>query len=142
MPIIRCFHFKPDLPMSPILESLSVICLCAEWCGVCRGYRASFEEVGTGFPNCRFLWLDVEDDADVLGDIDIENFPTLLIHNGTTILYFGVMLPYPSHLVRLLETFHELKDAERVTYAHALPERRRWQEDLNLQAILRRFSGG
>lgn len=128
--------------MSSIVESFSVLCLCAEWCGVCRSYRSGFEEIGERFPGMRFLWLDIEDDADGLGDIDIQNFPTLLIHSGATILYFGVMLPYPGHLVRLLETFREQEGGERVAYAHSLPERRQWQEDRDLQTIVRRFANG
>ena len=29
----------------PSESELLVVCLCAEWCGVCREYRARFEEV-------------------------------------------------------------------------------------------------
>ena len=59
---------------------LLVACLCAAWCGTCREYRATFEALSGGFAGeADFAWVDVEDEADALGDLDIENFPTLLI---------------------------------------------------------------
>ena len=80
----------------------AVICLCAAWCGVCRDYRAVFDEVARAHPSLVFRWLDVEDEADLLGDLDIETFPTLLVSDGQTILHAGPLLPQAAHLQRLL----------------------------------------
>lgn len=123
--------------MSSFNDPFSVVCLCAEWCGTCRAYRAAFAGVGARFPGARFHWLDIEDQADQLGDIDIENFPTLLISRGTAILYFGVMLPHPEHLVRILDNFQAQDGRESLAYAHADPLRRAWQKDPDLQNLLR-----
>jgi thiol-disulfide isomerase/thioredoxin len=82
---------------------LTVTCLCAEWCGVCREYRPGFFELAKRFPQARFAWLDVEDDAEAAGDLEIENFPTLLVRNGESQLFHGVMPPQHEHLARLLE---------------------------------------
>src|SRR5659263_77846 len=46
--------------------SVLVVCLCAQWCGVCRDYRQRFTQVQAQFPAVRFLWIDVEDEADLL----------------------------------------------------------------------------
>jgi thiol-disulfide isomerase/thioredoxin len=60
-----------------------VACLCAEWCGSCRDYRATFAALAAQFAaDAEFAWIDVEDDADALGDPDIDDFPTLLIARG------------------------------------------------------------
>jgi hypothetical protein len=117
----------------------SVICLCAEWCGTCRAYRADFARVDARFPGTRFHWLDIEDQADELGDIDIDNFPTLLIARGDSILYYGVMLPHAEHLVRILENFQAQAEPDSIAYASADPLRRAWQDDRDLRHLLRRY---
>ncbi|CAJ0791418.1 hypothetical protein LMG7141_02508 [Ralstonia condita] len=71
-----------------------IACLCAEWCGTCRSYRATFAEVAARHPECCFVWIDVEDHADALGEFDVENFPTLLVQRGTDVLFFGPVLPH------------------------------------------------
>ena len=49
-----------------------------------------------------FVWLDVEDDAAVCGDIDIVNFPTLAIFRGESLLHYGVSLPAEGNVARLI----------------------------------------
>lgn len=51
----------------------------------------------------RFVWLDIEDDSDICGDIDVENFPTLAIYRGDTLLHFGVSLPQEGTVARLVD---------------------------------------
>ncbi len=79
------------------------VCLCAEWCGVCRQYRADFEDLASRFPGVRFDWIDVEDEADLAGDIDIETFPSLVIADGEgTVRFAGPLTPQPEVLARLI----------------------------------------
>jgi len=49
-----------------------------------------------------FLWLDIEDQAALVGDLDIETFPTLLIADGAVLRFAGPMLPHAGTLARLL----------------------------------------
>lgn len=112
-----------------------VICLCAEWCGTCRDYRTEFAALATSFGNSLFRWLDIEDEADELGDLDVENFPTLLIRSGSYVLFYGTMLPHIGHLKRMLETFADLSADELAGYAQANPERSAWQKNGDLLAI-------
>lgn len=81
-----------------------VVCLCADWCGVCRSYRAIFELVAKQFPQLRFAWLDVEDEAALLGDLDIETFPTLLVARPEGARFMGALTPHAQTLSRLLES--------------------------------------
>ncbi len=83
-------------------ESL-VTCLCAEWCDVCREYRPGFDALAKRFPQLRFDWLDVEDDAEQVGELEIENFPTIRVMRGGVQLFYGAMPPQPEQLARLLE---------------------------------------
>lgn len=86
-------------------EHLRVVCLCAAWCGVCRDYRAAFDaaaaEAGAA---ATFAWIDIEDDAELVDDIDVENFPTLLIARGAQALFFGTITPQPGTLARLVKS--------------------------------------
>jgi thiol-disulfide isomerase/thioredoxin len=110
----------------------TVICLCAEWCGTCRDYRAGFESLSDEFPGMRFRWLDIEDEAEDMGDLDVENFPTLLIRRDDQVLFFGTMLPHQGHLRRTLETFRDQSAEESHRYAQSTPERQGWQADADL----------
>jgi thioredoxin-like negative regulator of GroEL len=84
---------------------LLVACLCAAWCGSCREYRTTFEALSAGFAGAAdFAWVDVEDEADSLGDLDIENFPTLLIAEGDTTLFLGPVTPQAQTAERLVRS--------------------------------------
>ena len=115
--------------------AFAVYCLCAEWCGPCRDYRPGFLGLATQFPRVRFGWLDIEERADDLGDLDIENFPTLLIMRGDLVLFFGTMLPHLGHLQRTIEVFLAQTPEESLAYAHSDNERKRWQENADLRFI-------
>jgi thioredoxin 1 len=82
--------------------TLLVACLCAEWCDTCRDYRLEFDSLGKEFPQHRFVWFDIEEHGDQLGDIDVENFPTLLVASNEKVLFAGTMLPQINRLRRLL----------------------------------------
>jgi thioredoxin 1 len=80
-----------------------VACLCAEWCDTCVAYRPGFLAMAERFPRAEFRWVDVEDDAEEAENIEVENFPTILVKRGRETLFEGVMLPHHEHLQRLLE---------------------------------------
>jgi thiol-disulfide isomerase/thioredoxin len=91
--------------------SLLVVCLCAEWCGVCRDYRARFGELKSRFPQGQFLWIDVEDEADLLHPLDVEDFPTLLLAVGDQARFFGPLTPQIETLERLIRIHSQDADA-------------------------------
>lgn len=81
-----------------------VICLCAEWCGVCREWRQAFDAAAARLPDVHFAWVDVEDEADAMGEVDVETFPTLLIAAAGRPMFFGPVLPAAGQFERLLAT--------------------------------------
>jgi len=117
-------------------DRMIVACLCAAWCGTCSTYRASFEELAVRHPDKYFLWVDIEDHADVVGDLDVENFPTLLIQKHENVAFFGTMLPDPNVAHRLIETQAALSEDELARQARSTPERQQWQNDCNLRALM------
>ena len=82
---------------------LLVACLCADWCGACREYKPLFDSLALKFPNVRFLWVDVEDEADLIDPIEVEDFPTILIAKNRNPLFFGTVLPHIETLERLIQ---------------------------------------
>ena len=92
-------------PPAPTAEApLMVACLCAQWCRTCDGYREVFDQVllAVNEMGVRGMWVDVEDQADALGAIDVENFPTVLIARGDEVLFFGPITPHAQTLQRLV----------------------------------------
>ena len=114
-----------------------VACLCAAWCGTCTSYRTSFESVAARHPDKLFVWIDVEDEADVVGDLDVENFPTLLIQRDEVVAFFGTMLPDPALADRLVKAQAAQSDEELARLATSSSERREWQQDCNLLELIR-----
>ena len=113
-----------------------VACLCAAWCGTCGGYRAVFDALAARHPDKAFIWIDIEDQADVVGDLDVENFPTLLIQRHDLVAFFGTMLPDPALADRLVHAQAEFSDEELASLAVSTEERRRWQAECNLRKLL------
>ena len=85
--------------------SLTVACLCAEWCGTCRDYRAVFEQAVQDLldSGVHGRWIDIEEESDLVGAIDVDNFPTLLMARGGEVLFFGTITPHASTLARLVQ---------------------------------------
>jgi hypothetical protein len=79
-----------------------VIALCAEWCNVCREWRPAFNETAASRPDINFAWVDIEDEADAMDDVDIETFPTVLIGRGAEALFLGPVQPAAAQLARLI----------------------------------------
>ncbi|KAF1046512.1 thioredoxin family protein [Xylophilus sp.] len=84
-----------------------VVCLCADWCGVCREYRATFDAVAAQHPDVRFLWVDVEDEDELVGDLDVETFPTILVGGEGRARFLAPVLPHGEALSRLLASLRE-----------------------------------
>ena len=91
---------KPTAAPAP--DDWWVICLCAEWCGVCREWRELFGQLAAAHPDLHFAWVDVEDEAQAMGDVDIETFPTMLVAQGVNPRFFGPVQPSAAQLSRLL----------------------------------------
>jgi thioredoxin 1 len=84
-------------------DRITVVTLCAAWCDTCTEFRATFERIAAGRPDALFVWLDIEDDAEICGDIDVENFPTLALYRGGALLHYGVSLPQEGTVARLID---------------------------------------
>lgn len=94
------------------------------------------------FSDTAFRWIDIEDAADELSsigggvDMEIENFPTLLIFNHDKVVFFGPMLPQPWLLERTFKTLRALTGEELTRYISANDMHREWQRFGSLRTAL------
>lgn len=100
-----------NLPSTPELKArlsqpadMLVACYCAAWCDTCTLYRDRFESLAIQHPEHAFVWIDIEDHPDLLGEEDVENFPTIMVERAGKVLFFGTMLPHIQQLERLIAT--------------------------------------
>ena len=107
---------RAQLAASP--DAWLVACFCAAWCDTCEEYKPKLRTLSGALPQHVFAWLDIEDHAELLGEVDVENFPTLLIQIGGRVVFYGPMLPHIGHLERLLESL----DAQSAAVTAALPD--------------------
>ena len=102
------------MQQKPAGDTLLVVCLCAAWCDTCGEFRETFSRLERTHPQANFVWLDVEDDSALVGEVDIENFPTLAVFRGEAPLFYGVTMPQEALVSRTLGSFLE-KDARAVS---------------------------
>ena len=109
MPDSYPIHRMPNTPAQPFMnpEVTWVICLCADWCGLCRDYERVFAQMASRYPAFRFASLDIEDQADLVGDIDVQTFPTVLMADAQGTRFFGPLTPQASTLSRLLDSLQD-----------------------------------
>ena len=86
---------------------------------MCRDYRGLFDALAQAHPEARFVWVDVEDEEDVAGDLDVETFPTLLIADGQHARFLGPLLPLAPVLERLLASLRDAPPSQAAVSAPA-----------------------
>jgi thioredoxin 1 len=59
--------------------------------------------VGRNFPGAKFIWIDIEDEADLMDPVEVDNFPTLLVLVDQQVRFFGSVTPQTETLQRLVQ---------------------------------------
>jgi thioredoxin 1 len=85
---------------------IHVACLCAAWCRLCDDYALVFAQLtgelaAAGAP-LRGHWIDIEDEAELVGDFDVETFPTIVVADARRVRFAGPLTPQADTLRRLL----------------------------------------
>ena len=90
--------------MSQNPSRLLIACFCAAWCRTCDDYVRVFETLKQRYAqDADVVWVDIEDQADLLDDVDVENFPTLLISDAQQVYFWGTVLPHASTATQLVD---------------------------------------
>ncbi len=104
----------------PCADRLIVACLCAQWCSVCRQWKASFDSLAMQFPQASWIWVDVEDKAEVLGDFEPDNFPVLAVQRGAHLVFCATLPQQTGIWQRLIEELGALDQAQTLKQAERL----------------------
>ncbi len=104
--MLRPVNALPPTPALPPTRELHVACLCAAWCRLCESYAELFRQVThelqARHPGLRAHWIDIEDEAELLGELDVETFPTLIVADAQGVRFAGPLTPQPETLQRVL----------------------------------------
>jgi hypothetical protein len=109
------------LPSDPPAEARWIVaCLCAAWCRTCDSFQRAFDAHAAAHPSVQFRWVDIEDAADDIGDLDVETFPTLLVARDGLPVFFGPVLPRTGAIDALLASLaggplRAIPDADRLS---------------------------
>jgi thioredoxin-like negative regulator of GroEL len=86
--------------------TIHIACLCAAWCRLCDEYRPMLQALAAEFTRAgvraHWHWVDIEEEADLVGDLDVETFPTLVIADDAQVRFAGPVTPQRDTLQRLL----------------------------------------
>jgi thiol-disulfide isomerase/thioredoxin len=104
-------------------ELMVVICFCAAWCDACKAYQPKFDSLVQQHPDACFIWVDIEDYPELLGDEDVENFPTIAIMQKEQVRFFGTVLPHIEHLNRLVQAMQSPGATQQTGLPNDLVER-------------------
>jgi len=92
----------------PNAAPVHVACLCAAWCRLCDDYRAVLESLAEEFDRAgvpvHWHWVDIEDEAELVGEFDVETFPTIVVVDDVQVRFAGAVTPQREVLQRLLRS--------------------------------------
>jgi thioredoxin 1 len=119
MPFLTCAPADRDVVAQAFAggSQLIVVSFCAAWCDTCTEFRGAYERIAAARQDMLFVWLDIEDDSAIAGDVDVENFPTLAVYRGTTPIHFGVSLPQEGTVGRLIDALADRTESAMVPEA-------------------------
>lgn len=90
--------------MTETSSPLLVACFCAAWCRTCDDYQQVMEALKRQYPKqVEFVWIDIEDQSDLLDSLDVENFPTLLVSDAKQVYFWGTVLPHETTAAQLID---------------------------------------
>lgn len=80
----------------------------AEWCGPCRSFAPTYEEMSEKYPDLVFAKVDTEAQPELAGAFNIRSIPTLMVFRDQIILYSQAGALPPQHLEDLIEQVNNL----------------------------------
>lgn len=69
-----------------------LVIFCAAWCGVCRDLNKIWLTQPNNL-NIQMYWVDIDDYADQLEEIEFESFPYIATFKNKKLSFFGTALP-------------------------------------------------
>lgn len=79
-----------------------VACLCAGWCSACAAWHGTFAELSREFADDCFVWIDIEDNDELVAAVEVETLPVLLVQPADGLAFVGPLEPRASVLKSML----------------------------------------
>ena len=95
---------------SDLIKSSSTVLVdfWAEWCGPCRSFAPTYEEMSEKYPDLVFAKVDTEDQPELAGSFNIRSIPTLMVFRDQIILFSQAGALPPQQLEDLIEQVNKL----------------------------------
>ncbi len=75
--------FESTVTQNPMV----IVDFWAPWCGPCRSFAPTYEEVSGRYPNLVFAKVNTEEQTELAGYFKIRSIPTLMVLREKVILY-------------------------------------------------------
>lgn len=113
------------------------VCFCAGWCNSCREYLPQLKKLAKARKDVHFIWVDIEEHADMLGDLDIYKFPSILIQYDNTVAFYSCIHPDAALSERVLQSMIDTPIEEHLQKIQEDKEHQQWQNDWNFLTLLK-----
>lgn len=92
-------NLEPTIEQHPIV----ILDFWASWCGPCRNFAPTFEEIANKHPDIVFGKVNTEEQEEVAGGFGIRSIPTIAIFREQIVVYFEAGALGANDLEQLIE---------------------------------------
>ena len=76
----------------------------AMWCGPCKALTPRLTTLSSKYPDITFVKVDVDENMDAIGELEIRSVPTIMIYNGDTLVNRSTGANIDSVYTKILDT--------------------------------------
>lgn len=91
-PLLNINEHKTSIAKAIAEQRTLIISLCADWCDNCDEWKSQFISLTLAEKQHK-IWLDIDDHADMIADIDTSILPVLVIYKTNKIAFCGAVRP-------------------------------------------------